>query len=74
MNEWEEISFDEVEGKGVYKFTYFYNGMNNNGDPWAECIENNVGTDIYAQNLLIKLQNTEGITQLEAYRSIAEYV
>lgn len=74
MNDWVEISFDDVEGKGMYKFTYLYDGMSNNGDPWAECIENDEETDIYAQNLLIKLQNTEEITQLEAYWSIAEYV
>lgn len=74
MNDWAEISFEEVEGKGVYKFTYLYDGMSNSGDPWAECIENDEETDIYAQDLLVKLQSTEGLTQLKAYRSIAEYV
>jgi len=71
MNDWEEISYDKVEGKGMYRFTYLSNGFGNCGDPWAECIENDVETDIYAQELLIKLQNTESITQLKAYRSIA---
>lgn len=73
MNDWEKISFDEVEGKGVFKFTYLSDGITNCGDPWAECIENDEETDIYAQDLLFKLKNTERITQLNAYRSIAEY-
>lgn len=73
MNNWEEISFDEVKGKGVFKFTYLSDGTTNGNNPWAECIENDEGTDIFAQELLIKLQNTERITQLKAYRSIAEY-
>lgn len=73
MNDWEEISFDEVDGKGVFKFTYLSNGTNNNGDPWAVCIENEEESNLYAQDLLIRLQNNERITQLKAYRSIAEY-
>ncbi|MBQ8706062.1 MAG: hypothetical protein IJ548_07190 [Paludibacteraceae bacterium] len=73
MYDWEEISFKEIEGKGLFKFTYLFNGTDNFGDPWAECIENDEYTDIYAQDLLIKLQNTESITQLKAFRAIAEY-
>lgn len=73
MNDWEEISFDKVEGKGLFKFSYLFNGKSNCGDPWAECIVNDEETDIYAQDLLIKLQNDKTTTQLKAYRSIAEY-
>ena len=73
MNDWIEISFEEVEGKGVFMFTYLINGRSNCGDPWAECIENDEESDIYAQDLLIRLQNAKNITQLKAYRSIAEY-
>jgi hypothetical protein len=73
MNDWIEISFEEVEGKGVFMFTYLIDGRSNCGDPWAECIENDEETDVYAQDLRIKLQNNERITRLRAYRSIAEY-
>ena len=73
MNDWEEISFDEVEGKGMYKFTYLFGGTSNCGAPWAECIENDEESSISAQELLIRLQNIERITQLKAYRSIEEY-
>ena len=40
---------------------------------WSECIENDEESNLYAQDLLISLQNDKRITQLEAYRSIAEY-
>jgi hypothetical protein len=70
MNEWEEISFDEVEGKGLFKFTFLSDGTTNCGDPWSECIENDDDNDVYAQDLLIKLQNSERVTQLKAYKAI----
>lgn len=73
MHDWEEISFDEVDGKGVFKFTYLSNGMGDCGEPWAVCMENDDETDLFAQDLLIELQNKKGITQLKAYQSIAEY-
>lgn len=73
MNDWEEISFSEVEGKGLFKFTYFFDGTTNNGDAWAECIENDEETDIYVQELFINLLNKKRISNLRAWKSVAEY-
>ena len=73
MNDWEEISFSEVKGKNWFKFEYFFNGKGNGGDPLAECIENEEDDDIFAQELLLNLQNEKGIENLKAYKSIAEY-
>ena len=73
MNEWEEISFDKIDGKGLFKFTYFVNGEGNGEDPWVECIENDNEDDIFAQDLLIKLQNRKNLTDLRAWMSVVEY-
>lgn len=73
MNEWEEISFDEVEGRGWFKFEYLIDGEGNGGDPWAECIENEEGFEDCAQELLLRLQNDKRLSELKAYKSIAEY-
>ncbi len=73
MNDWEEITFDEVEGRGWFKFEYLFDGETNCGDFYAECIENEEGFEDCAQELLIRLQNNKRITELKAYKSIAEY-
>lgn len=73
MNDWLEISFDQVNSKGVFKFTYLFNGNRLCGELWSECIENDEESNLYAQDLLISLQNDKRITQLKAYLSIAEY-
>ena len=77
MNEWEEISFNEVEEKGVFKFTYLFDGEylddEPNCNPFCECIENDEDDDIFAEDLLVKLKNNKRVSQLKAYKSIAEY-
>ena len=73
MNDWEEIAFDEIKGKGWFKFTYYSDGEGNGENPWAECIENEEKDDIFAQDLLIKLQNKKWLTDLKAWKSVAEY-
>ena len=73
MNDWEEITFDEIKGKGWFKFTYYIDGEGNGENPWAECIENEEEDDIFAQDLLIKLQNKKWLSDLRAWKSVAEY-
>ncbi len=73
MNEWEEIPFEEVSGRGWFKFTYLFDGETNCGDPYAECIENEEGFEYCAQELLIRLQNNKRLSELKAYKSIGEY-
>lgn len=73
MNEWEEISFEEIDGIGLFKFTYLSDGEGNGNDPWAVCIENEEGFEDCAQELLIRLQNNKRLSELKAYKSIGEY-
>ncbi|MCI5523639.1 MAG: hypothetical protein PUI24_03435 [Spirochaetales bacterium] len=73
MNDREEITFDKVEGIGVFKFTYYSNGERNGENFRAECIANEEDDDIFAQELLLKLQSKKNLTDLRAYKSIAEY-
>lgn len=73
MNEWEEISFEEIDGIGLFKFTYLSDGEGNGNDPWAVCIENEDDCDTFAQELLIRLQNNKHLSELKAYKSIGEY-
>ena len=73
MSEWEEITFKNVKGKGFFKFSYLINRTYNGNSSWAECIENEEEKDIFAQELLINLQSNKHISNLRAYKSIAEY-
>lgn len=73
MNDWEEITFDKVDGIGWFKFTYLVDGILNEHTLWVECIENEEDDDTFVQELLMNLKTDKRVCQLKAYKSIAEY-